>query len=384
MSTTPLMRWQMLALMVVILALLWLLAPVLTPFVVAAMLAYLGDPLADRLEKLKLGRTLAVSIVFTLMLLVLVGVLLLLVPLIERQVVRLINSLPDYVAWIRDQAAPWLQQHLNVDFGSFDSQRVVDLLRGHMSSAGGFAAVVLANVSKSGLAVVAWLTNLVLIPVVTFYLLRDWDVLIERIRQLLPRSVEPTVSRLAKDADTVLGAFVRGQLSVMVALGLIYGIGLWAVGLSVGPLIGMIAGLVSFVPYLGFIVGLIAGLIAALVQYHDWLHVILVLAVFGFGQIMEGYVLTPRLVGNKIGLHPVAVIFAVMAGGQLFGFTGVLLALPVASVIMVLLRYAHERYTSSSLYRTGTRKPDTDADVPIESGSDAQSGSGHAADGDDA
>ena len=384
MSTTPLMRWQMLALMVVILALLWLLAPVLTPFLVAAMFAYLGDPLADRLEKLKLGRTLAVSIVFTLMLLVLVGVLLLLVPLIERQVVRLINSLPDYVAWIRDQAAPWLQQHLNVDFGNFDTQRVVDLLREHMSSAGGFAAVVLANVSKSGLAVVAWLTNLVLIPVVTFYLLRDWDVLIERIRQLLPRSVEPTVSRLARDADTVLGAFVRGQLSVMVALGLIYGIGLWAVGLSVGPLIGMIAGLVSFVPYLGFIVGLIAGLIAALVQYHDWLHVILVLAVFGFGQIMEGYVLTPRLVGDKIGLHPVAVIFAVMAGGQLFGFTGVLLALPVASVIMVLLRYAHERYTSSSLYRTGTRKPDTDADVPIESGSDAQSGSGHAADGDDA
>ncbi len=384
MSTTPLMRWQMLALMVVILALLWLLAPVLTPFLVAAMFAYLGDPLADRLEKLKLGRTLAVSIVFTLMLLVLVGVLLLLVPLIERQVVRLINSLPDYVAWIRDQAAPWLQQHLNVDFGNFDTQRVVDLLREHMSSAGGFAAVVLANVSRSGLAVVAWLTNLVLIPVVTFYLLRDWDVLIERIRQLLPRSVEPTVSRLARDADTVLGAFVRGQLSVMVALGLIYGIGLWAVGLNVGPLIGMIAGLVSFVPYLGFIVGLVAGLIAALVQYHDWLHVILVLAVFGFGQVMEGYVLTPRLVGDKIGLHPVAVIFAVMAGGQLFGFTGVLLALPVASVIMVLLRYAHERYTSSSLYRTGTRKPDTDADVPIESGSDAQSGSGHAADGDDA
>ena len=358
MSPTAILRWQLLALLVIILAVLWVLAPVLTPFVVAAMLAYLGDPLADRLEKWRLSRTLAVSIVFLLMLLVLAGVLILLVPLIERQVVRLIDSLPQYAAWIRDQAAPWLQQHLNLDLGSFDTQRIVDLLREHMASAGGVAAVVVANVSKSGLAVVAWLTNLVLIPVVTFYLLRDWDVLVARIHGLLPRSVEPVVSRLARDSDTVLGAFVRGQLSVMVALGLIYGIGLWAVGISVGPLIGMIAGLVSFVPYLGFIIGLIASLIAALVQYHDWLHVVLVLVVFGVGQIMEGYVLTPRLVGNKIGLHPVAVIFAVLAGGQLFGFTGVLLALPVASVIMVLLRYAHERYMASNLYRSGERLPE--------------------------
>lgn len=357
MSPSLMLRWQLLALAALILAVLWLLAPVLAPFVVAAMLAYMGDPLADRLEKLKLNRTLAVTIVFVLMLLVLVGVLVLLVPLIERQVVRLIDSLPEYAAWARNQAAPWLQQHLKIDFGSFDVQRLVDLLKEHMSSAGGVAAVVLANVSKSGLAVVAWLVNLVLIPVVTFYLLRDWDVIVERIRQLLPRSIEPTVSRLAKDSDTVLGAFVRGQLSVMVALGLIYGIGLWAVGISVGPLIGMIAGLVSFVPYLGFIVGLIAALVAALVQYHDWLHIVLVLVVFGFGQIMEGYVLTPRLVGNKIGLHPVAVIFAVLAGGQLFGFTGVLLALPVASVIMVLLRYAHQRYMNSTLYRSGEQKP---------------------------
>lgn len=356
MSSISILRWQLLALLVIILAFLWVLAPVLAPFLAAAMLAYLGDPLADRLEKLKLSRTLAVSIVFILMLLVLVGVLVLLVPLIERQVVRLIDSLPEYVVWARDQAAPWLQQHLNIDVGSFDIQHLVDLLKEHMSSAGGVAAVVVANVSKSGLAVVGWLVNLVLVPVVTFYLLRDWDVIVERIGQLLPRSVEPTIKQLAKDSDTVLGAFVRGQLSVMVALGLIYGIGLWAVGLNVGPLIGMVAGLVSFVPYLGFIVGLVAGLIAVLVQYHDWLHVLLVLAVFGFGQLMEGYVLTPRLVGDKIGLHPVAVIFAVLAGGQLFGFTGVLLALPVASVIMVLLRYAHQRYMNSTLYRSGEKE----------------------------
>ncbi len=356
MPPSSILRWQLLALLVIILAIVWLLAPVLAPFLVAALLAYLGDPLADRLEKLRLSRTLAVSIVFILMLLVLAGVLVLLVPLIERQVVRLIDSLPEYATWARDQAAPWLQQHLNIDLGSFNVQHLVDLLKEHMSSAGGVAAVVLANVSKSGMAVVGWLVNLVLVPVVTFYLLRDWDVIVERIGQLLPRSVEPTIKQLAKDSDTVLGAFVRGQLSVMVALGLIYGIGLWAVGINVGPLIGMIAGLVSFVPYLGFIVGLVAGLIAVLVQYHDWLHVLLVLAVFGFGQIMEGYVLTPRLVGDKIGLHPVAVIFAVLAGGQLFGFTGVLLALPVASVMMVLLRYAHQRYMNSRLYHSGEKE----------------------------
>jgi predicted PurR-regulated permease PerM len=196
-------------------------------------------------------------------------------------------------------------------------------------------------------------------------------VLVARVHALLPRSVEPTVSRLAHEADSVLGAFVRGQLSVMLALGLIYGVGLWLVGLDVGPLIGMIAGLVSFVPYLGFIVGLVSSLIAALVQYHDWQHVLLVLLVFGIGQVMEGYVLVPRLVGNKIGLHPVAVIFAVLAGGQLFGFLGVLLALPVASVIMVLLRYAHGRYLESGLYRAGAKaspKPQTitaPAPVPV-------------------
>jgi len=150
----------------------------------------------------------------------------------------------------------------------------------------------------------------------------------------------------------VLGAFLRGQLSVMVVLGILYAVGLWLVGLSVGPLIGMIAGLISFVPYLGAITGVFMAVIAALVQYQDLTHVLLVLMVFGIGQTLEGYVLVPKLVGDKIGLHPVAVIFAVLAGGELFGFLGVLLALPVASVVMVLLRYAHERYTASKLYQS--------------------------------
>jgi len=158
------------------------------------------------------------------------------------------------------------------------------------------------------------------------------------------------VTRLARESDDTLSAFVRGQLSVMIALGALYAIGLSLCGLDTGPLIGIIAGLISFVPYLGAIIGVLAGVIAALVQYGDWLHPLLVLGVFALGHVLEGYVLVPRLVGEKIGLHPVAVIFAVLAGGELFGFLGVLLALPIASVAMVLLRYAHERYRASALY----------------------------------
>jgi predicted PurR-regulated permease PerM len=263
MNTDVSRRWQWLLIAAVILGLLWLLAPVLMPFVLAAMLAYLGDPLADRLERWRLNRTLAVSIVFAVMVLVLVGALLLLLPLIQRQIANLVQSLPRYVEWTRAMALPWLQQHLHLDPNVFDPESIVAAVKSHMGSVGGIVAATVARVSKSGLGIALWLTNLVLIPVVTFYLLRDWDVLVARIDRMLPRSIEPTVARLARESDHVLGAFVRGQLLVMLALGLIYGIGLSVIGLSVGPLIGMIAGILSFVPYLGFMVGLVAALTAA-------------------------------------------------------------------------------------------------------------------------
>lgn len=345
-------RWQWLAILLVIGGLLWILRPVLTPFAIAAMLAYLGDPLADRLERLRCNRALATSIVFLVMVLVLVGAMVLLVPLIQRQVVRLIAAIPTYGEWIRTGLLPWLQQHLNLPADFFNVDSILANIRAHIGTVGNLAAVVLGYATRSSLTIIGWITSLVLIPVVTFYLLRDWDVMVAKIDGLLPRANRPTILRLARESDAVLGAFVRGQLLVMIALGLFYGVALWAIGLEVGPLIGMIAGLVSFVPYLGFITGLFASLIAALVQYHDWQHLAMVLVVFGIGQVLEGYVLVPKLVGDKIGLHPVAVIFAVLAFGQLFGFLGVLLALPVSSVLMVLLRYAHERYTASALYDT--------------------------------
>ena len=359
-------RWQLLAIVVVIGYFVYLLSPVLMPFALAAMLAYLGDPLADRLETLGMGRTLAVTIVFVVLLLVTIGALLLLIPLISRQVDNLIQNLPRYGEWVRDTAVPWLQAKLRLDPHVFDTSRLVDAVKEHIGSIG----TVLGKLSRSGVGVIMWLTNLVLIPVVAFYLLRDWDRLVAWIDAMLPRSVEPTVAHLARESDKILGAFVRGQLLVMLALGIFYGSGLALVGLSVGVLIGLIAGLLSFVPYLGFIIGFGAAVIAVLVQYGDWTHLLLVCGVFVIGQLLEGYVLVPKLVGDKIGLHPVAVIFAVLAGGYLFGFLGVLLALPAASVILVLLRYLSERYRRSALYMdTGPSDPaivDVDVQVNVE------------------
>ncbi|TAL74783.1 MAG: AI-2E family transporter [Rhodanobacter sp.] len=354
MATSPAKRWQWLAIIAVAVLVVWRLSPMLMPFAVAAMFAYLGDPMADRLERWHLGRTLAVSVVFIVLGLVVVGALLLVLPLLSRQIANLVQNVPHYVAWAEDTAWPWLQTRLHLDPHTFDSDRVVAALKAHIGSVGGIAGQVLGTVSRSGLGVVLWLTNLVLIPVVTFYLLRDWDRLVAAIDRLLPRAVEPTVAQLARESDAVLGAFVRGQLLVMIVLGVFYGASLSLVaGLSVGALIGVLAGLLSFVPYLGFITGFGAALIAALVQYGDWNHVLVVCGVFVVGQLLEGYVLVPKLVGEKIGLHPVAVIFAVLAGGELFGFLGVLLALPVASVAMVLLRHALERYQNSELYAEG-------------------------------
>jgi len=359
-------RWQWLAIALVIGWLLWLLRPVLTPFVIAAMLAYLGDPLADRLERLRCNRTLATSIVFFVIVLVLAGALVLLIPLVQRQVVHLVSALPGYGAWIQNTTLPWLQQHLNLSPSTFNVESIVANIKAHAGTVGNVVAVALGYLTRSSFTVIGWATSLVLVPVVTFYLLRDWDVMVAKIDELLPRNVEPTIRRLARESDSVLGAFVRGQLLVMIALGVFYGVALWAIGLDVGPLIGMVAGLVSFVPYLGFITGLLASLIAALVQYHDWQHVVMVLIVFGIGQVLEGYVLVPRLVGGKIGLHPVAVIFAILAFGQLFGFLGVLLALPISSVLMVLLRYVRERYVGSALYDERAASAAESAPVTLE------------------
>ena len=344
-------RVQWTALALGVLWVIWLLAPILSPFVFAALLGWLGDPMVDRLEARGIKRNNAVILVFGVMTLMLVIALILLVPLLEQQIMTLVDSLPHYRDWFAGTALPWVERRTGLQILSWlDPERLFVLIREHWQSAGGVAAAVLGYVSRSGFALLGWLANIVLLPVLTFFFLRDWDVLVERVGALVPRDHYDTVRRLALESNEVLGGFLRGQLTVMLILGVLYAIGLWAVGLNLGILIGLVAGLLTFVPYLGPASIVVFGGIAALVQFGDWQHLGGVAVVFTVGQIIESYWLTPKLVGDRIGLHPMAVIFSVMAGGTLFGVLGMLLALPVAAVANVLLRYAHERYTASRLY----------------------------------
>lgn len=338
--------------------LLYLLHPVLAPFLAGILLAYMGDPLVDRLEARRIPRTWAVVIVFALFSVLVLAALLVLIPMLGRQLVRLYQLAPQMLDWLQLMALPWLQQHLGLaeDFWRFEQLKAT--FAGQLDGAGGLFAKVLGQATASSLALLAWLGNLLLVPVVAFYLMRDWDILMLRLRGLLPRGREAKVVGLARECHDVLGAFLRGQLLVMLALAVIYSVGLMAIGLELGLLIGILAGLASVVPYMGFIVGLSAAVAAALFQFGlAPLPLLGIGVVFMVGQLLEGMLLTPLLVGDRIGLHPVAVIFAILAGGQLFGFTGVLLALPVAAVIVVLLRHLHELYKLSDLYREPAAGP---------------------------
>lgn len=349
---------RILWLVILLIALLWLvyrLAPVITPFALAAGLAYLGDPLVDRLQQVKLrgwtlGRRLAVSIVFLLMSLLILALLLIVIPNTLEQIRHVIERTPAITAWFTDTAIPWAEGKLGVKFPDLDATSLTAMVKTYWTELASAGFNVLGSVSAGGQVVVSWLLNFVLVPVVTFYLLRDWDHMVAGIRKLLPSAIEPTVRVLAREIDVILGAFIRGQFMVMMSLGLIYTLGLWAIGLDLAFAIGMLAGVLSIVPYLGTLVGVVAALLAAFFQFQDLVHPLLVLAVFVVGQSLEGMVLTPNLVGDKVGLHPVAVIFAVLAGGQLFGFLGILLALPVASALNVLVRYADGQYRASHLF----------------------------------
>lgn len=342
--------WWLIAAGLLLVVMIHLLKPILTPFLVGALIAYLGDPLVDRLETYRLNRTVSVCIVFTAMVALLSSVTLLMAPLLGRQWESLLNRLPELIIYAQQEWLPWLQQRFDLPDINLPINELKAKLAEHWRQAGNVIVMAMQHVSKSSVALLTFFANLFLIPVVSFYLLRDWDILIAKIRDSLPRSVEPVVVKLAGDCDEVLSAFLRGQLMVMLSLGFIYTAGLMMMGLELALLVGTVAGLSSVVPYMGFIVGICVATFAAWFQFHEWLPLLYVALVFGVGQMLEGTVLTPLLVGDKIGLHPVAVIFAIMAGGQLAGFVGILLALPVAAIIMVLLRYAHQQYRASDLY----------------------------------
>jgi predicted PurR-regulated permease PerM len=344
--------WIWLIFGTLIVGLFYLLAPVLTPFVVSAALAYLADPIVKRIDarQPKLSRTWAVITAFAILFVVFLLALFFVVPTVVAQITKLVHDLPKYIGWLQVTIIPWLRTTLEIDPSLFNLIDLQSYLIDYLDEIRGLISSVLGSLSKSSVALVGWLANLILIPVVTFYLVRDWQILMANIQDLLPRRIEPIIVKLMQEVDEVLGAFLLGQFIVMLALGAIYSLGLLIIGLELALLIGMLAGLVSFVPYLGFIVGILVAGIAAIFQFQDAFYLVPVVIVFAIAQLIEGMVLTPLLVGDRIGLHPVAVIFAVMAGGHLFGFIGVLLALPIAAVIMVLLRHTHDEYLKSALY----------------------------------
>ena len=320
----------------------YLLAPVLTPFIAAALLAYMGDPLADRLQKLRMPRTLAVATVFLITFVVLALLILLIGPRISSQVGALFDALPEIARQVEQVWLPTILGWLNIESGA--DVGVGPFLAKYGEMFGSWSGKVLLSVSKSGGALAAAVLSLFLIPIITFYMLRDWDSILAHLGALVPESQRETVLQLARESDDVLGAFLRGQLLVMLALALIYSLGLSIIGLKFALAIGVVSGLVSFVPYLGFVFGIgIAGLTVALEPDPLW-QLVGVVATFSIAQFIEGSFLTPKLVGDKIGLHPVIVIFAIAAGGQLFGFFGILLALPAAAVLSVIVRFAYYRY----------------------------------------
>ncbi len=357
-------RLQWALFLVAVGALIWVLAPVLTPFAASLLLAWMGNPVVGRLQKRGMSRNGAVMLVFSLMLTTLITLIVVLVPLIQEQVVILADSLPRYLDWLVSTGVPWIRAKTGFDLSVWlDPGHVIETLKRNWQGASGFATQVLSYLTQSSFAVLGWFANLVLIPFLTYFFLRDWNQLVQRAADLIPRARARTVGMLAADSDAVLGSFLRGQFLVMLAMGLFYAIGLWMVGLEVGVLIGLLAGLLTFVPYLGPMTVLIGGVIAALVQFGDWQHLVGVLAVWGVGQILESYVLTPKLVGDRVGLSPVTVVFAVMTGGSLFGFLGMLLALPVASVANVLIRHMMKQYTASQFYLKHDLKHDLEHEI---------------------
>ncbi len=341
-------HWHWLLGAAALLFMLWLLGPMLMPFVVGAILAYVGDPVVDWLERRRFSRTWGVVMVFATISLAIALLILMIAPMVYAQTVTLIETVPEALRWVQDRGLPKLG--INVpDNLRIDADYIRQWVTEHWAEAKGAAGVV----AQSSLAVLATIANIALIPVVAFYLLRDWDHLISACDRFTPPRWRALTRRLARECDDVLGSFIRGQGLVMLAMAVYYAVTLSLIGLKLSLVVGVIAGTLTFVPYLGFIVGFATALIAVLVQDPSFWMVTWVVIIFVVAQMIEGNVLVPLLVGDKIGIHPVTVIFAVLAGGQLMGFTGVLIALPVAAILAVLARELDRRWRASDFYRWG-------------------------------
>ncbi len=330
-------------------ALFWLLSPILTPFVVAAVFAYLCDPAVTWLTRHKVPRSAAVLLVISAMGLVLVTLALVLLPLLYREAVSLMRRMPDLIELFNARASPLLMARLGIDI-ELDAEQFRSWMAEHWDSAQELLPILLNQLKTGGLALIGVLATLFLIPVVMFYLLQEWPRLLGGLQHVVPRPWLERTMRILRDVDRVLSEFLRGQLSVMVLLAIFYSVGLWIAGLSFALPVGVLTGLLAFIPFVGFGGGLLLAIISALLQGDGWSLLIGVGVVYGLGQVIETYILTPYLVGERIGLHPLAVIFALMAFGQLFGFVGVLVALPVSAALLVGLREVSTAWFTSPVY----------------------------------
>ncbi len=340
--------WAIIA-VVAFIGMLYLLAPILTPFLMAGILAYICDPLADRLERLKFSRTLATFVVLLGVSLIFLFLALLLLPVVQNETAHFIERLPDYLIWIQTRLAPLLHDSLGLTLpGVADLQ---NMAKDHMQGVGNAAGALLPSLKSGTLTALNILIDVFLIPVALFYMLRDWDSFMLKLGDLVPRRWHEQTLSIAREVDSVLAQFLRGQILVMLIMAAFYATALWAVGLEYALPIGMLAGLLIFIPYVGATLGLGLASLAGLVQFNDIADLVPVWIVFGAGQAIESMGITPWLVGERIGLHPLAVIFALMAFGQIFGFFGILLALPISAALWVGLRHVKLAYQRSNLYR---------------------------------
>jgi predicted PurR-regulated permease PerM len=350
--------WSWLAIAAIASWLVWLLSPILAPFLAGAIIAYVLNPLVNRLEG-RIGRTLSVLLVMVLVLVVVVGLLLVVVPLFYKEARMMSERLPDFLTWLNNHVAPLMYAHLGITV-VFDLESAKQFMTQLIQSNKGLVQQMLGRLQIGGLVVLGFLINLLLVPVVLFYLLRDWNDLLARIDRILPRSRRAQILRIAGEIDVVLAEFLRGQLLVIIVMVFFYSGALWLAGLDFALPIGVITGGLVFIPYIGAAIGFLLGTVAALLQFDSFTGVLFVWLAFAAGQALEGMLVTPMLVGQRIGLHPVAVIFALLAFGSVFGFFGVLLALPASAALLVGMRNLGAAYLASPLYGQSPEAPRED------------------------
>ncbi len=338
-----------LALFVFFCAAVYVLRSVLMPFATGIVIGYLLDPIAVRFEKMGMNRTVATIMVMVLTLIILVPAFILLVNMLDNQITTFIGAVPTYVARLLKKIEPVLLR-LQEDFPSLEADKIKDYLNANMSNNLKILGKVIKSILSGGMAIINLISLLLITPVVAFYMLRDWDSFIAKIDSLLPRKSKKDIEEQAREIDRTLAGFIRGQLSVCLILGSFYALGLYLCGLDLGLMVGFLAGVISFIPYVGSISGFVISICLAIAQFDSWQPFAAVVGVFLLGQFLEGNFLTPKLVGNSVGLHPVWIMFALLAGGVLLGFLGLMIAVPVAAIIGVLIRYAIKKYKKSELY----------------------------------